>query len=303
MSVLETFRKRIAGAAASPFGHAPFPLAHTLDYPGDPGLCGPGSITWELLADVSSFIGGIRALVIQAAHPEVAAGVRDHSRYREDPMGRLSRTSNYVTASSFGAMPEVEHAIELVRQAHSPVRGTSHRGVAYSAGGPKFAAWVHNALTDGFLVSYQHFGPRTLSPEEADQFVLEQTRIGALLDAEPMPTTAENLSRWIEEHPALGDSPGRKEAVQFLRRPPLPRLTRIAYWIMFAAATATIPKRLRKILRIHRVPGAITAGRLFIAFLRWAMGMSPAWKLSLMRMGEPIPQGVFKQEPRVSIER
>ncbi len=303
MDMVEALRKRIAGAAASPFGHAPFPLAHTLEYPEDPGLCGPGSVTWELLADVSSFIGGIRALVIQAAHPEVAAGVKDHSRYQEDPLGRLSRTSNYVTASSFGAMPEVEHAVELVRQAHAPVRGQSHRGVAYSAGGPRFAAWVHNALTDGFLVAYQHFGPRKLSAEEADRFVLEQTRIGAMLDADPMPTTADGLSRWIETHPDLADSPGRREAVQFLRKPPLPTLTRIAYWIMFAAAAATIPRRLRKILRIHRVPGAIVAGRIFIAFLRWAMGMSPAWKISLMRMGEPIPEGVFKQEPRVAVER
>ena len=39
-------------------------------------------------------------------HPEVVAGVADHSRYREDPLGRLSRTSAYVTAASFGAMPE-----------------------------------------------------------------------------------------------------------------------------------------------------------------------------------------------------
>ncbi len=300
--MIEMLRKRIAGAGASPFGHAPFPLEHTLEYRGDPGLCGPGSVTWTLLADVSSFIGGIRALAIQAAHPEVAAGVRDHSRYREDPLGRLSRTSNYVTATSFGAMPEVDHAIALVRQAHQPVKGQSHRGVAYSAGGPRFAAWVHNALTESFLVAYQHYGPRSLTPAEADRFVEEQTRIGGLLDADPMPRTARELHEWIAGHPDLSDSPGRKEAMQFLRRPPLPMLTRIAYWIMFAAAAATIPKRLRRILHIHRVPGAIIAGKAFIAFLRWAMGMSPAWRLALIRVGEPIPEGVFKQEPRVPID-
>ncbi len=62
-------------------------MEHTLDYAGDPGLFGPDSITWEVMGDVSGFIGGIRALLIQAAHPEVVAGVADHSRYREDPAG------------------------------------------------------------------------------------------------------------------------------------------------------------------------------------------------------------------------
>lgn len=299
---METLRKRIVGAAASPFGHAPFPLEHTLEYRGDPGLCGPGSATWEMMADVSTFIGGIRSLIVQAAHPEVAAGVQDHSNYREDPLGRLSRTSNYVTASSFGALPEVEHAVALVRHAHQPVHGQSHRGVAYSAGAPKYAAWVHNALTDGFVHSYRYFGPKTLTPEMADRFVQEQAKIGRMLDADPIPDTAAGLNSWIEDHPDLGESPGRKEAIEFLRWPPLPPLTRLAYMVMFAAAAATVPRRVRKILGLHKIPGAITAGRIFIRFLRWAMGMSPAWMISLVRMGEPIPEGVFKQEPRVRID-
>ena len=80
------------------------------------------------MGDVSGFVGGIRALLIQAAHPEVVAGVADHSRYREDPLGRLSRTSDYVTATSYGAMPEVEQAVRIVRAAHRRVIGVSHRG-------------------------------------------------------------------------------------------------------------------------------------------------------------------------------
>ena len=71
------------------FAHADMPLTQTGDYTGDPGLCGPGSVSWRVIGDVSVFVGGIRALLIQSAHPEVAAGVDDHSRYRDDPLGRL----------------------------------------------------------------------------------------------------------------------------------------------------------------------------------------------------------------------
>ena len=77
----------MAASATAPFGHAPYPLAHTLDYRGDPGLLGPGSVSWLVIGDVATFIGGIRALLLQSAHPEVVAGVGDHSRYREDPLG------------------------------------------------------------------------------------------------------------------------------------------------------------------------------------------------------------------------
>ncbi len=112
--VLDGYRERITNAAVGPFDHAEFPLSKTLTYHGDPGLFGPDSITWRVVGDSAAFIGGIRALLIQAAHPEVVAGVSDHSTYREDPLGRLSRTSSYVTATSYGAMPEVEAAIRAV---------------------------------------------------------------------------------------------------------------------------------------------------------------------------------------------
>ena len=145
------WKVRLTETAVGLFSHAPDPLEETFQYPDDPGLFGPKSTTWKIMGDVSSFIGGIRALLIQAAHPEVAAGVANHSTYRDDPLGRLSRTASYVTATAFGSMPEVEKSIKMVSSAHRPVRGTSSRGEKYSAGNPEMAAWVHNALIDSFL--------------------------------------------------------------------------------------------------------------------------------------------------------
>jgi uncharacterized protein (DUF2236 family) len=286
---LESLRDRITDSATGPFKHAGYPLAETLSHEGDPGLFGPGSVSWRVLGDTSSFIGGIRALLVQAAHPEVVAGVMDHSRYREDPLGRLSRTSNYVTATTFGAMPEVYAAAGIVRRIHRRVSGTSHRGSPYAADVPDLSAWVHNALTDGFLAAYQAFGPRRLDREEADRFVAEQTRVGALLDADPMPGTAAGLEDWLAEHAAVGDSPGLREAIDFLRRPPLPWTLRIGYRVMFQAAVATVPPRLRSVLGLRRHLGAIVAGRLLSRFLRWALGDSPTWKLALIRVGAPVP--------------
>lgn len=292
----------MAVAASAPFAHAEYPLAHTLDYRGDPGLFGPDSVTWRVVGSPISLFGGIRGLLVQAAHPEVVAGVEDHSRYRQDPLGRLSRTSNYVVATSFGAVPEVEKAVDVVRRRHVTITGTSHRQIPYTADDPELSAWVHNSLTAGFLVCHQTFSGEPLTVDEADAFVSEQTRVGALLDSDPMPTTADDLLQWVREYPDVGTAPGMEDAVAFLRRPPLDPLPRFVYRFIFAAVAATVPPRLRDVLGIRRVPGAILVGKAIAVLLRWVLGSSPTWKLACLRIDAPLPEGrVFKQPMLVDV--
>jgi uncharacterized protein (DUF2236 family) len=294
-SLINRYRDRVVASTTDLFAHAPSPLANTLSYEGDPGLCGPHSVTWPVVGDAAAFVGGVRALLIQAAHPEVAAGVSDHSRYQQDPLGRLSRTSAYVTATSFGAVPEVEAAVAMVRRAHHSVRGQSHRGRPYSAGAPGLASWVHNALTDSFLQAYLTYGPHKLTSAEADRFVAEQTAIGALLSADPMPATAAQLSGWIADHPDVTNSPGLVDAVGFIRNPPLPWHMKLPYKLLFMAAVATLPARIRHILGVRKTPGAVSLGKLTVAALRWALGSSPSWHVALVRVGAPVPPGIFRQ--------
>ena len=293
-------RDRIADSTAGLFQYADYPLAHSLEYPGDPGMFGPGSATWSVVGDVSTFVGGIRALLVQAAHPEVVAGVDDHSAYEADPLGRLSRTSAYVTATAFGADPEVDAAIGAVRRAHRPVRGTSHRGVDYSAAGPAFASWVHNALTDSFAVTYEVFGPPG-NTVDLDRFVSEQTMLGARLHADDLPDTSAGLAAWIADHPAVAPSPGMERVVRFLRKPPLPAGPAVGYRVLFGAAVATLPDRIASTLGVSAPPGAISAARVIVNGLRWSMGSSPSWWLALERVGEEAPPGVeFRRQPPIA---
>lgn len=298
--MVERLRSRVVATATSPFSHAPYPLTDTLDFAGDPGLLGPGSTSWSVIGDVAAFVGGIRGLLIQAAHPEVVAGVGDHSRYQEDPLGRLSRTSAYVTATTYGAMPEVASAVERVRRIHRVVSGVSSRGIPYDASDPGFSAWVHNALTDSFLTAHLTYGGIALSDAEADRFVLEQTKVGALLDADPMPSTRDQLSKWIVDHPDIAPSPEMTEAVAFLTDPPLDPALKLGYRILRDAALMTIPDRLLDILGLHRPLGGLTLGRSMIAALRWALGYSPTWRLALIRTGADVPDGLFKQRARIT---
>lgn len=291
-------KDRVVGQVTALFAHGPQPLATTLAYPGDPGLLGPDSVSWEVIGDAAAFIGGIRALLVQAAHPEVVAGVEQHSRYRSDPLGRLSRTSAYVTETTYGAMPEVQAAVAAVRTAHAPVHGRSSRDKPYSARDPRLAAWVHNVLTDSFLVAFQAYGPRPLTEGEADRFVEEQTRVGALLDAAPLPPTAHELSGWVCQHPAIASSSAQAQAIAFVRRPPLPVAVRPGYRILFNAAVATLPPPISEVIGLSPVAGARGLGQASIRGLRWALGSSPSWHLALVRSGAPVPRRLFRQPLR-----
>jgi uncharacterized protein (DUF2236 family) len=296
-SLLNWGRDRVIATTQGLFSHGYYPLAETLSYRGDPGLFGPGSATWSIVGDSSVFIGALRALLLQAAHPEVAAGVFQHSRYREDPLGRLTRTESYVTATSFGAMPEVEAAVARARRRHGPVQGLSHRGLPYDASDPALDAWVHNSLTDSFLTAYRFYGSGPCSQALADAYVAEQVRVGELLGAEPLPATAAALSTWLSEHPALGPSPGSVEAVRFLRRPPLPLGVLSVYRLVFRAAVATLPEGVLRIIDVRARASDLQVGRATVRALRWALGASADWDLALLRTGASPPAGVCFRQP------
>ena len=150
--------------------------------PDDPGLVAPGSASWQVIGEPAAIAGGLRALLLQVAHPFAMAGVDDHSAFREDPIGRLQRTSAYVTTTTFGSTREVLQVSRIVRGVHRRVRGTTSDGRVYSADDPHLLAWVSIALTSSFLAADTRWSPLPVAGAQADAFVAEQSRIAALLD-------------------------------------------------------------------------------------------------------------------------
>jgi uncharacterized protein (DUF2236 family) len=85
---------------------------------GDIGLFGPGTVTWRVNREGVLLVGGGAALILQVAHPLVAAGVAEHSNYREDPWGRLYRTLDLTTKIVFGDTETAVEAAERIRSVH-----------------------------------------------------------------------------------------------------------------------------------------------------------------------------------------
>jgi len=200
-------------------------------------------------------------------------------------------------------MPEVEGAVRQVERAHRRVKGVSSRGVPYDATHPHHAAWVHNALTDSFLTANQVYSDHPLTVVEADRFVEEQTRIGELLGAEPLPVTAGELSEWLSRHPDVAGSPEMVDVVDFLSDPPLSPGIKAGYLVLFQAAVTTLPPRLQDVLELRPRPGAEALGRAAVGSLRWALGYSPSWALASRRVGAEIAPGLFRRIPDGVLDR
>src|SRR5206468_658005 len=129
-------------------------------------LFGPGSMIWRVNRENVLLLGGGRALILQVAHPLVAAGVAEHSNYREDPWGRLYRTLDVTTKIVFGSTEVADEAAERLWNVHGRVQGTSPDGSAYQARDPDLLMWVHATLIDTTLLVYTRYvGPLTIAEQ------------------------------------------------------------------------------------------------------------------------------------------
>jgi len=134
------------------------------------------------------FLGGGRALLLQVAHPLVAAGVAEHSDYDRDPWRRLARTLDVMMKMAFGEPGESARQARALEARHRRVRGTSPDGVPYRASDPPLLLWVWATLVDTALTVYERcFGH--LPATDRERFYQEQKLLaqacGVPLDACP----------------------------------------------------------------------------------------------------------------------
>src|SRR2546430_14094540 len=116
----------------------------------DPGLFGPHSILWRVNRESAVTLAGTCAILMQFAHPKVAAGVRDHSSYQVDAVGRLRRTLDLTLAIVFGPRPAALEAARAINNRHRTVRGPS-----YFATDPDLLLWGHATLVFSAIRRYR----------------------------------------------------------------------------------------------------------------------------------------------------
>jgi uncharacterized protein (DUF2236 family) len=247
----------------------------TRDPAPDPGLFGPGSVTWRVMAEPVLMLGAGRALLMQAAHPLVAAGAIEHSTYASDPYGRFGRTVEWVTMVCFGTTAEARRACRHVNRLHAAVEGRLRRGhgtravpggSAYSGRDRELLRWVHATFVDTMLVTHDAF-VGGLSEEDADRFVVEWESVAALMGVprgslwESRAALREYVAQQQESRSgqALPGAGSRLVAETVLRPPVSSAAMRPGWAVVTFATVGLLPPALRRAYGIRWTPAHAAA--------------------------------------------
>ena len=231
----------------------------------------------------SMLVGGLASLFLEMLHPYSMAGVAQHSRYRDDPLGRVRQTAHFIGLTTYGSRDEALAAIERVRTIHEYVRGVADDGVAYRASDPRLLEWVHVAGTAMFLAAHQRFGATSLSSDQYDRYVAEQAIVGHDLGVPDPPQSVAQLRDVLEGfRPELRLSEDAIAARDFLVRGVVHGARqRAAYALLVRSAFAVVPNWGRRLLS---VPTPTAPTQLAIDGATRALG-------AIMRVAVPPYQG------------
>jgi uncharacterized protein (DUF2236 family) len=172
---------------------------------------GADSITWKINREAIVVAGWGRAILLQLAHPAVAAGVHHHSAFRGSLLSSVRRLQSTVRAMlslTFGDTEQMITAAAGINAIHDRVRGrvqtplklrpvsTEETDEAYCAHDPDLQRWVHATLLESIPLTYELLvGPLTAA--ERDRYCAEAAIMEPLLG---MP------AGWLPRHSAQLDA-------------------------------------------------------------------------------------------------
>jgi uncharacterized protein (DUF2236 family) len=239
-------------------------------------------------------LGGGPAVLLQVAHPLVAAGVVYHSDYNNDLWQRLLRTLRALYLIVYGSKEEAERAGEAVQAVHAHVHGRTRGrlgpfpvGTPYSASDPDLMLWVHATLVETSLVAHRRFVGR-LAPGEEEAYYKEMGLVARLFGLPPtaLPARLADFRDYLEAQLTGREicvtAPAREVAAVILEAP-LPPPLRLLVPAHRLATAALLPQSVREEYglrwsRAHALPLALAARSLqmfAVPLLRAAGRVSP----------------------------
>ncbi len=218
----------------------------------DPGLYLPDEAPWIAHGDLATLVGGIRALLMQALHPGSLTGVMQHSRYKGDPLGRLSGTIRWLTMTTFASTAAVSGEADRVNTMHQRVKGkyqnAKGKTIDYRAADPDLLRWVHIAFMESFLRCHQLYSTRPL-PGGADDYIRLWSKSVIPLGLTEVPMSEAELLTEIERYRSeLIVTDETREVIGFIKNPPLPKTALPAYRFLFKAALASLPREYQEMI-------------------------------------------------------
>jgi len=261
----------------------------------------PSDAPWVVHADFGTLVGGIRALLMQALHPGSLTGVKNHSRYKSDPLGRLAGTIRWLTVTTFGSKAAVASEANRVNRLHDRVSGEYKTGtgekISYRAADKDLLLWVHIAFMESFLVSHQMYSwkeiPKGSADSGADNYISQWSISVDQLGLQQTPMNQLELNEAIDkfyQSGLLAVTEDTEEVVEFIKNPPLPPAAKLVYGLLFDAAVLSLRPQFRELLGLRAKPD-------------WLIRPLTRWVLRLMRLAigpeSPIEDGAKRRLRRI----
>jgi uncharacterized protein (DUF2236 family) len=214
----------------------------------------PKSVFWRVNREIACGFAAPRAVLMQIAHPLVAAGVAEHSEFRSHRFARLYRTAFAATAITFGSRDFALRAVKMVNQKHKAVHGELKAqagmfpaGTPYDANDPELKLWVLSTITDSTLLAYEMFVKR-LSPNDREQYY-QESLVGADLFGIPgniVPQTYDDFQVYMNRMMESGAIQVCDQAMDIRRALFARTPSGILLFAGSALGIALLPKRLRQ---------------------------------------------------------
>ena len=225
----------------------------------DETFFGPQSKIWAVHRERILLLAGGRALLMQLAHPKVAAGVAEHSRFQDDPLGRLYRTMSRMWSIVFDDATQARAALRQVEMIHRRVQGVvpgdepAHAGAPYDALDQALLLWVHATLIDSAMFAYDIF----VAPQpalERRKYYDDSKRLAALfgIQEKNIPPSVEAFDTYMSHTLASGEiavgANAKRLAHDILY--PRPWVLRPAAPIFRLVTAGLLPEKLREGYRL-----------------------------------------------------
>lgn len=255
--------------------------------------------------------GGQRMLLMEAAHPLVAAAIVDHSSFHAHPWQRLVRTISAYSTAIFGTEAEAHEIGKRVRAGHARVSGSLRaragkyeRGRRYSACDPELLLWVHATAVDTALLMYSTFVGR-LSEEERESFYEEMKRVAFLfgrVDDVVPPTLADFFAyeRKLLSGSDLVVAEPAREVARLVLRPPAPLAFRPALDALKALTIGLLPAAIRERYGFRWYARDDALLRAFSVAVRTTLPLVPrSLRFTPLEVGAGAPAAVVRLLTRV----
>jgi uncharacterized protein (DUF2236 family) len=258
-------------------------LAKRVENPSE-GFFGPQSIAWRINREGVLGLGALRALFMQIAHPAVARGIAEHSRYKTKPFSRVYNTLQSQQMIVFGSVEQATEALMRMYARHAVVRGDgSEKAHGYSGNDPLLQLWVLGTLIDTIMRGHADF-LQPLREDERAAFYGESKWLARLLGipAEILPEDLSDFEDWMDAmlgSAQLEVTPQARDIAHSLLRLPLP-----IFWPSnYLLVAGMLPASIRDGFGLRWTGAMESIYRLGVGAVRKAANAAPLrWRTSPM---------------------